>query len=145
MSLNISKKKIEEFDKILLEIDSNNLLIDINLFRKLFESDFFEHFLHYSKNKLEKISKNNNLFLHINIDLLGISDLYFYDKILSVAKLLHEFTDNILLIHIYGNSYIFNNLLSTISNSINFDISKKLIFNNIENFNSKFNKISIEL
>ena len=43
--MNISKKKKEEFDKILIFINSINIIIDINLFRdKLFNSDFFEIF-----------------------------------------------------------------------------------------------------
>jgi hypothetical protein len=143
MSLGISKKKQDEFDKIFFQLDACNLMLNIELFRKLFDSDYYEHFLNYSKNKIEKITNDNIFYLHINIRTFLISDLYYYDKILEFAKLLHQFTDKLLNIYIYESSYIFINLIKMINSSLNFKIDKKLIFDNIENFNSKFNKISI--
>lgn len=143
MSLNISKKKKEEFGEIFFQLDNCNLMLNIELFRNLFNSDYYEHFLNYSKNKIEKITQNNNFYLHINAQTLIISDLFNYAKILEFAKLLHEFTDKLSNIYIYESSYIFINLTKMINSSLNFEIDKKLIFDNMVNFNSKFNKISI--
>jgi hypothetical protein len=142
--MNISKKKKENFDNIFNLVDSNNIVFDIELFRKLFSSDFFENFIIYTKNKIETIVTNNNIFyLHINISLCSVSDFYNYDKILKFAQLLHEFTDKLNKIYIYGNSSIFENFIYMISNSLNYDLTKKIIFENLENYYSKFNKISI--
>jgi hypothetical protein len=142
--MNISKKKKEDFDNIFILVDYNNVILNIDLFRKLFLSDFFEHFIVYIKNKIETILINNNIFyLHINISVCNLSDLYNYDKILKFAELLHEFTNNLTKIYIYGSSSIFTNLIYMVNSSLNFDITKKLIFENIEIFNSRFNKISI--
>lgn len=68
--------------------------------------------------------------------------MLYYEKILEFAKLLHEFIDRINIV-IYESSYIFINFTHMINSSLNVEIDKKLIFDNIENFNSKFNKISI--
>ena len=142
--MNISKKKKEDFDNIFILVDYNNIILNVDLFRKLFLSDFFEHFIIYIKNKIKMILINNNIFyLHINISVCNLSDLYNYDKILKFAELLHEFTNNLTKIYIYGSSSIFTNLIYMVNSSLNFDITKKLIFENIEIFNSRFNKISI--
>jgi hypothetical protein len=143
MNFNVSKKKQEEFDKIFYQIDTYNVMIDIDLFRKLFQSDYYKYFLHYLKTKIEKITQNNIFNLHINIHTFVISDLFYYDKILEFAKLLHQFTDKLLNIYIYKSSNIFINLINMINSSLNLDLNNKLIYDNIENFNSKFNKISI--
>lgn len=139
----LSKKKQEEFNKIFFQLDNSNLMLNIELFRKLFDSDYYEHFMNYSRSKIEKNMQNNIFCLHINIKTFSVSDLFYYDKILQFAKLLHEFTGRLLNIYIYESSYIFINLIQMISSSLNFEINKKIIFDNIENFNSKFNKISI--
>ena len=140
----ISKKKREEFDNIFILVDTNNVVLNIDLYRKLFNSDFYEHFIEHIKNKIETITINNNIFnLHIDISTFNLSDMYNYEKILKFAQLLHEFTDTLFKIYIYGSSCIFTNLLYMINQSLNFDVTKKLIFENIQNFNSKFNNIYI--
>ena len=118
-------------------------MLNIDLYRKLFDSDYYEHFLNYSKTKIEKITNDNIFYLHINIRTFIMTDLYYYDKILEFAKLLHQFTDKLLNIYIYESSYIFINLIKMINNSLNFEINNKIIFDSQDNFNSKFNKISI--
>ena len=140
----ISKKKKEEFDKIFILVDINNVVLNIDLFRKLFNSDFYEYFIEHIKNKIETISINNNIFnLHIDISTFNLSDMYYYEKILLFAQLLHEFTETLFKIYIYGSSSIFTNFIYMLNQSLNFDITKKLIFDNIQNFNSKFNNINI--
>lgn len=142
----ISKKKKDEFDKIFFSIDDNNILLNIELFKKLFESDYYKYFLEHIKKKIEKIINNNPdgyFYLHINIETFVISDLYYYDKILLFAKLLHEYTNKLLSIYIYESSYVFTNLINMINCSLGFEINKKIIFDNKTNFDSKFNKLSI--
>lgn len=140
----ISKKKKEEFDEIFILVDTNNVVLNINLFRKLFNSDFYEYFIEYIKNKIETITINNNIFdLHIDIRTFNLSDLYYYEKILKFAQLLHEFTEKLHKIYIYDSSSIFTNFIYMLNQSLNFDITKKLIFENIQNFNSKFYNINI--
>ena len=139
--MNISKKKKEEFDNVFVLIDSNNVILNIDLFKKLFNSDFYEHFIEHVKNIIE-IKINNFFHLHVDISSFNLSDLYYYEKILKFAQLLHEFTNKLLQIYIYGSSAVFSNLIYMVNNSLNFDITKKLIFESKEIFNSKFNKIS---
>lgn len=144
MLLNISKKKKDEFNNIFKLVNINDIVLDIDLCRKIIDSDFYEHFINHTKNKIETIVQDNNIFyLHIDISSFSISDLYYYDKILIFAQMIHIFTDKLLEIYIYGSSYIFTNLTHMINNSLNFDISKKLIFENKQKFNDKFNKMSI--
>jgi hypothetical protein len=140
----ISKKKKEEFDKIFILVDTNNVVLNIDLFRKLFNSDFYEYFNEHIKNKIETITINNNIFnLHIDISTFNLLDMYYYEKILKFAQLLHEFTETLFKIYIYGSSTIFTNFIYMLNQSLNFDITKKLIIENIQNFNSKFNNINI--
>jgi hypothetical protein len=142
--MKISKKKKEEFDNIFILVDLNNIVLNVDLLRKISNGDFYEHFIIYIKNKIETIIKNHNIFyLHINIGQCVISDLYNYDKILKFAHLLHEFTNELIKINIYGSSSIFTNLIHIINSSLGFDIMEKIIFENKEIFNSRFNKISI--
>lgn len=141
-NIKISKKKKEEFDSILIT-NSNNIILQINLFRILFNSDFYEHFIEHIKNKIEIIITNNDIFyLHIDISSFILSDLLYYDKILKFAQLLHEFSNKLLNIYIYGSSFVFTNLISMINSSLNSDITKKIIFENVKIFNSRFHKIS---
>lgn len=146
MTYVISKKKKDEFNKIFFFIDDNNILLNIELFRKLFESDYYLYFLEYIKKKIDEIichNYNGYFYLHINIATFVISDLYYYDKILLFAKILHEYTNKLISIYIYESSYIFTNLINMINNSLSFEVDKKIIFENKENFNSKFNKIYV--
>ena len=130
--MNISKKKKEEFNKILFFINSNNILLNIDLFRdKLINSDFYEIFLNYTKNKFESMVENHEFYyLHLNINSLILSDLCHYEKIYKFIALLHEFGDKLLNIYIYGNSNIFTTLISMINKSLDINIHKRLIFKN---------------
>ena len=128
--MNISKKKKEEFDSILNFVKPNNIIINIDLFReKLFNSDFYDIFIDYSKNKIENIAIDNEFFyLHVNIVSFKLSDLYHYDKILKISKLFHKFTKKLKKIFIYGSSNLFQNLISMLNESLNFKIEQKFIF-----------------
>lgn len=140
--MSVSKKKQNEFDLIFLSVDNCNFLLDINLLRNLFNSDYYEHFIKHIKNKIKIIVLNNNNYnfnLHIYINSSNISDLYYYDKIIIFVKLLHEYIDNLANIYVYESSYLFVNLISLLSNSLNIDINKKIIYESKENYKSKFN------
>ena len=138
--MSVSKKKQNEFDLIFLPVDNCNFLLDINLLRNLFNSDYYGYFIEYIKNKIKIIVLNNNNFnLHIYINSSNTSDLYYYDKIIIFVKLLHEYIDNLANIYVYESSYLFVNLISLLSNSLNIDINKKIIYESKENYKSKFN------
>ena len=133
--MNISKKKQKEFDKLFSLVNKNNFVIDVNLLRELFNSDYYEHFIQYAEDKIKNILLNEKNFnIHIDINSFGLSDLYHYDKILQFAKLLHIFTDNLLNIFIYESSYLFVKLVSLLNNSLNVDINKKIIFETKKTF-----------
>lgn len=51
--MNVSKKKREEFDNIFKLIEDGNVYLNIELFRNLLESDFYEHFLYYIDIKIQ--------------------------------------------------------------------------------------------
>lgn len=132
--MKISKKKQEEFNKILFFRNDNNIFLDINLFRdKLINSDFYEIFLNYTKKKFEEMVKKENFdyfHLHLNINSLIISDLCHYENIYIFIELLNEFGDKLSNIYVYGNSNIFTTLISMINKSLNINIHKRLIFKN---------------
>jgi hypothetical protein len=126
--LKISRKKKSEFDLIFELKDINNFYLEIDLFRKLFKSDFFDNFILHIQNNIDKLLETqDNFFIHININTLCLSDLINYDKIIIFSKILHEYTNKIKNIYIYGSSYLFNNFINIISSTLNFDISKKII------------------
>lgn len=138
--MNISKKKQNEFDVIFLLVHNNNFLLDVNLLRNLFNSDFYDKFIEYIKNKIKNTILNYNKFnLHILINSSNISDLYYYDKILIFTKIINEYIDGLENIYVYESSYLFVNLVGLLSNSLNIDINKKIKFESKKNYNSKFN------
>jgi len=138
---NISKKKKAEFDEIFKLIDKENFFIDIKLFRNLFESDFYEHFLFYIENKINEIIKiEPTIILHTNINLLSIKDTYHYNKIIKFAKVLHKYTNNIKKIIFYGNSTLIVNFIELINAFLKINISDKIFFSNDALFSSKSNK-----
>lgn len=144
MSVNISKKKKEEFDNIFYEFNSNNILLDTELFKKMFNSDFYDIFMDYINDKITRIINTHNIFyLHVNISFINLSDLYYYDKILLFAKLLHKYTKQLVNIYIYGSSVIFENVIQMINTSLDYNINNKLIFESKNNPNIKINNIII--
>ena len=64
--------------------------------------------------------------------------MYYYEKILIFSRLLHEFTNELLKIYIYGSSVFFTNLIYMVSNSLNFDIMRKIYFENKEIYTLRF-------
>lgn len=140
--MNISKKKKQEFDNIFKSIGSNNFFIDINLFRNLFESDFYEHFLLYVDEKIkESLKLSNEIILHSNINLISVKDTYYYSQILEFSKLLHKYTKNIIKIIIYGSSSLFCNFVKLINLTLGINIYDKIVFSPT---NSNINLINHE-
>ena len=135
----ISKKKKSEFDTIFILFNNNNFTLDIDLFRKISESDFFDHFLEHIKEKINNVIIEKNIFyLHVKINSFVMSDLYLYDKILKFAKSLQEFTNNLPNIYIYDSSAFFTNLLYLLNNSLGIDIGNKIIFESTQKYNEIF-------
>ena len=136
----ISKKKSKEFDNCFKLFEYNNFYIDIELFRNLFISDFYEQFLSYTENKIKKLLEmTNDIIIHTNINVISIQDTYHYDKIIMFCKLLHKFTKNIKNIFIYGSSLLFNNFINLINITLGININEKIIFSN------DFTKIKLSL
>lgn len=135
---NISKKKKAEFDEIFKLIDEGNFFIDINLFRNLFESDFYEHFLYYIENKMDETIKINPIIiLHTNINLLSIQDTYHYDKIIQFAKILHKYTNNIKKFIFHGSSTLIVYFINSINISLGTNLNNKIFFSNDDLFISE--------
>ena len=127
--MEVSKKKKEEFDKIFNLIEECNIYININLFRNLFESDFFEHFLFYVETKIQQVLKvSNKITLHADINMLLIQDTYYFNKAIDFCKLLHKYTNNITNIIIYGNSLLFDNFVKLINLGLKTNICEKILF-----------------
>ncbi len=135
--MSISKKKQNHFDKIFILVQDNHYILDIELFRKLFDSDNFDIFINYIKNKIVNLSedKKYRFNLHVNSYSFSLSDLYYYQKILQFAKLLNEFTETISNIYIYECSYIFTNLILQLNNSLGIDSNSKIVFESKDKFN----------
>lgn len=128
---NISKKKKAEFDEIFKLIDKGNFFIDINLFRNLFESDFYEHFISYVENKMnETIKKTDVIIIHTNIELLSVQDTYYYDKIILFAKMLHKYTNNIQKFMLYGSSSLIGYFIKIINIALETNLNDKIFFTN---------------
>lgn len=131
----ISKKKQEEFNKIITIFNNNNIYFDIILVRNLYSSDFFIYFVNYTEDIINKLIENNKkIILHIDTGLLCVSDLYNYDNILIFVKMLHKYTNFISNIVLYNSSIIFEKLSNLISISLNSDISTKFIFDKTQIF-----------
>ena len=129
--MNISKKKKIEFDNIFKFMGNNDFYIDIALFKNLFISDFYEHFLLYVEDKIINLLKKTDfIIIHTNISLMSLEDTLYYDKIIVYIKLLHKYTKNILKIVLYGSSSFFNNFINLINLTLNIDINKKIFFSN---------------
>lgn len=127
--MNISKKKKEEFDDIFNLIKDGNIYINIDLFRNLFESDFFDHFLLHVDTKLQQILKaSETIILHTEINQLLIQDTYYYSKIIDFCQLLHKYTINITQIIIYGSSSLFHNFAKLINIALKTNIYNKIQF-----------------
>jgi hypothetical protein len=133
--MNISKKKKEEFDNIFNLIEDRNIYININLFRNLFESDFYDHFLLHVDTKIQQILKvSDTIILHTEINMSLIQDTYYYSKIIDFCQLLHKYTKNITQIIIYGNSSLFHNFAKLINVALKTNIYNKILFSK-EQFN----------
>ena len=105
----------------------------------MFDSDYFEHFINYTENKIYNLVSNGiKFYLHINIKSVCVFDLYYYDKILKFAELIHKFTENLINIYIYESSNIFLNLIPLLNNSLKIDINRKIIFESKNNYCLKF-------
>ncbi len=129
--MDISKKKKKEFDEIFKYIGNDDFYIDIELFRNLYISDFYEHFLLYTENKINELLKiTDTIMIHINISIMSIEDTYYYDKIITFIKLLHKYTKNIQKIFIYGSSSLFSSFVSLVNLTLGMNIYEKLIFSN---------------
>lgn len=127
--MNVSKKKKEEFDNIFNLFEDGNIYINIDLFRNLFESDFFEHFLLHVDIKLQQILQvSNKIILHTDINMLLIQDTYYYSKIIDFSKLLHKYTSNITQIIIYGSSSLFHTFAKLINIGLKTNIYNKILF-----------------
>lgn len=127
--MNISKKKKAEFDEIFKLADDRNFLIDVDLFKNLFESDFYDHFLLHVENKITNaIKTNDTLILHANINSLSIQDVCHYDRIISFAKILHKYTNNVKKIMLYGSSTIIVNCIKLINVALDSNINDKIFF-----------------
>lgn len=139
--MEISKKKKAEFDEIFKQIDKNSFFINIELFRNLFESDYYQHFLSHIDIKIKNYIKiHDTIILHTDINSLSIKDTYYYDKIIEFSKLLHKYTLNIKKIIIYNNSSLFINFINLINIALGSNISYKIFFSNdYTNINSKIN------
>lgn len=139
MNMSVSRKKQAEFDNIFTLFEDNNFVLNVELFKKLFNSDFYEHFINHITNKISGIvSLGNNFKVHINISKFEMSDLCHYDKILKFADMLHSFTNNLLHIVIYESTNIFINLVKLLNSSIGIDITKKLILKTGEDYATLF-------
>lgn len=143
--MNISKKKRAEFDEIFKLIDKGNFSIDVNLFRNIFESDFFDHFITHIENKItDEIKTNNIIILHTNINSLSIQDTRHYDRIMIFVKTLHKYTNNIKKIMLYGSSSIILNVIKMINTALDSNVSNKIFFcgDNMHKSNDFDNKYS---
>jgi len=143
--MEISKRKKKEFDDIFKLISNNDFYIDVELFRNLFISDFYEHFLIYVQNKISDLLKTTDIIsIHININLMLIKDTYHYDKIIKFSEILHIYSKNIKKIFVYGTSSFFGNLINLINISLGMNINEKIIFtNDFDKINS--NKINLSI
>lgn len=129
--MNISKSKKSEFDNIFKLWNEGNFFIDINLFRNLYVSDFFEHFLFYIDEKINLILKTTDtIILHCDINVLSVQDTYHYDKGIKFAKVLHKYTDNIKKIILYGSSSLTINFIKLINLALKTNIIDKILFSN---------------
>jgi hypothetical protein len=134
--MNISKKKKAEFDDIFKLIYKDNFFIDIDLFRNLFDSDFYDNFLLYVDEKMnETIKTTDTIILHTNINSLLIQDTYYYDKLIRFANLLHKYTINIKKIIIYGSSILVDNIIRLINMALGINIYEKIFFSNDSTYN----------
>lgn len=125
---NISKKKKAQFDLILTLHDKKNFVINIKLLRNIFDSDFYEHFLIYSEQKIKNVLECEEFFvIHVDISNFHVSDLSYYSQLLKFAYMLHKYTHNLANIFIYNSSSIFTNLVSALSLSLGCDVSKKIL------------------
>lgn len=144
--MNISKSKKSEFDNIFKLWNEGNFFIDINLFRNLYVSDFFEHFLFYIDEKINLILKTTDtIILHCDINVLSVQDTYHYDKGIKFAKVLHKYTDNIKKIILYGSSSLTINFIKLINLALKTNIIDKILFSNnmpntINNNSNEHNK-----
>ena len=138
--MNLSIKKKNEFDKLFKIFNENNIILEVEQLRNIFFSEYYESFLLYINSKISlMVDKYEKFYLHIDISSFGISDLYYYNKILEIAKILHEYTLKLPNIFIYESSIIFTNLIELINNSLQYNISKKIIFQNKLDLEKKMN------
>lgn len=138
--MNVSTKKKNEFDKVLKIFNQNNMVLDIDQLRNIFLSEYYDSFLLHIDNNISHLLKQyENFYLHIDISMTSLSDLYYYDKIIEFAKILHKYTLKLPKIFIYESSIIFTNLIELINNSLQCNVSKKIIFQSKSDFEKKMN------
>ena len=131
----LSKKKILEFNNIFKLYGQNEFVIDINLVRKIFESDFFQSFLTHINNLiLDIIEKEKTVILHINVESFEISDLIYYDKIYEMTKTINNHTNKITNTYIYGCSVLTSQIITMLSNSLEHNKGGEILFLPISDF-----------
>ena len=127
--MEVSKRKKTEFDNIFKQIGPSDIFINIQLFRNLFDSDFYDNFLYHVDNKIKKMLETTDvIILYSDIKSMLIQDTYYYDKIMGFAKVLHKYTLNITKIIIYNNSSVFENIIKLICLTLGTNINDKIYF-----------------
>jgi len=127
--MEVSKRKKAEFDNIFKQIGPSDIFINIQLFRNLFDSDFYDNFLYHVDNKIKKMLETTDvIILYSDIKSMLIQDTYYYDKIMGFAKVLHKYTLNITKIIIYNNSSVFENIIKLICLTLGTNINDKIYF-----------------
>lgn len=127
--MEISKKKKSEFNNIFRLEDNNKFIIDIDLFRKIFLSDFYENFIIYTETRIIELLKNFEEFnIQVDTSTFTANDLLEYNNILIFSKMLHKYGMNLKNIYIYNSSYLVMNLINLLNTSLNIDSIQKIIF-----------------
>lgn len=129
--MEISRKKKMEFDNILKNdtVNFNEFFLDVDLFRNLLNSDYFDNFINHTDLKISNLlEKINIFFIHIDVNNFNSNDLLNYQKIFAFSKILNKYTTNLNKIYIYNSSYLFSNLINLIGDSLNMNLSTKIIY-----------------
>ena len=129
--MEISRKKKMEFENILKNdtVNFNEFFLDVELFRNLLNSDYFDNFINHTDLKISNLlEKFNIFFIHIDVSNFNSNDLLNYNKIFAFSKILNKYTTKLNKIYIYNSSYLFSNLINLIGNSLNMNLSTKIIY-----------------
>ena len=99
------------------------------MFRNLLNSDYFDNFINHTDLKISNLlEKFNIFFIHIDVSNFNSNDLLNYNKIFAFSKILNKYTTKLNKIYIYNSSYLFSNLINLIGNSLNMNLSTKIIY-----------------